>query len=711
MKKLLTILLVVASIATFGQSQGYKGLYFYGTQYMRAPYYFIGTTSITDTAASISYVRSMTANSANWNTAYSWGDHAGLYKGKADSIALSGFFTNNAMIGGINSDSIQINRAVPFSGGGDRRYIALRVTPSLSGSPISRCVGIFSNPVAGIINYSAIFMGGNVGVKTESPVYDLDVVGSVNFTHLYQNGELRDTANTSHAGFLTPFQYNKLQNSTSKWTLSGSDIYRLSKVGIGTITPREKLELFSETPDSVGMLLATSTDDWGYKIGVDYNGNLRFSPFYNSLKSPTLVCDLIGNVGIGRMPSYKLDVNGSINGTSYYLNGVRKDNQWHDSTTIGISNGLTRTGKQVLNLCLSSSSTTGALSNTDWSTFNGKIGGSLTSGYLPYATGANTLTNSPIQTDGTYTGIGGASNSSYMLKVTGSINSTSSISATGSITSSSYFGSATGGFTNSSGSNTTVSLYPCSTTNSLIRFGVGNNNSVFTTEWARFTGAFLGIGTTSPYNMLHINDGANATYVQVTNTATGSTATDGSKFGIETDGDLAIIQQENDSIKLFTNSTLAASINGAGYLSYKGTFANMYIADNTTPVTIPAGTSWTKVTGAQQGEYSNMTCSVANSKITTVKAGRYEITLSMTSKTNTANTSLETCVYIGGSRNAKLSTNRELINADKYIPASVTSIVSIPASTDIEVYTRHDKGSSIDLTVYTGNISVEYIGE
>jgi hypothetical protein len=57
------------------------------------------------------------------------------------------------------------------------------------------------------------------------------------------------------------------------------------------------------------------------------------------------------------------------------------------------ANGLSLAGT-VLSLGLASSSTTGALSGTDWDTFNGKIGGSLTSGRIAIAAGSNTLTDS-----------------------------------------------------------------------------------------------------------------------------------------------------------------------------------------------------------------------------------------------------------------------------------------------------------------------------
>jgi nitrogen fixation protein/predicted heme/steroid binding protein len=62
----------------------------------------------------------------------------------------------------------------------------------------------------------------------------------------------------------------------------------------------------------------------------------------------------------------------TINGTAYDLSA---DRSWtipvHDAVTIGTANGLSLAG-QVLSLALSSSSTNGALSSTDWSTFNAK---------------------------------------------------------------------------------------------------------------------------------------------------------------------------------------------------------------------------------------------------------------------------------------------------------------------------------------------------
>ena len=61
----------------------------------------------------------------------------------------------------------------------------------------------------------------------------------------------------------------------------------------------------------------------------------------------------------------------------------------HEPVTIGTpSNGLSITAGQVLSLGLASSGVTGALSGTDWNTFNGKL--NLTSPITGYTPGANT---------------------------------------------------------------------------------------------------------------------------------------------------------------------------------------------------------------------------------------------------------------------------------------------------------------------------------
>lgn len=77
---------------------------------------------------------------------------------------------------------------------------------------------------------------------------------------------------------------------------------------------------------------------------------------------------------------------------------------------------------------------------------------------------------------------------------------------------------------------------------------------------------FVGIGNsfTAPQSQLHLNDGPNATYYQVTNTATNvaqftPATTEGLKLGIAANGAAEIRQQETNHIQFFTGNNHAPS--------------------------------------------------------------------------------------------------------------------------------------------------------
>jgi hypothetical protein len=101
--------------------------------------------------------------------------------------------------------------------------------------------------------------------------------------------------------------------------------------------------------------------------------------------------------------------------TLYTQNGYVGEVHTTFTTGIGAINGLTApaqylvtgtsgtdfninssTATHTFNLPTASATNRGALSTTDWSTFNNKIGGSLVSGYLTKATGTNTIDTSQI---------------------------------------------------------------------------------------------------------------------------------------------------------------------------------------------------------------------------------------------------------------------------------------------------------------------------
>jgi hypothetical protein len=96
----------------------------------------------------------------------------------------------------------------------------------------------------------------------------------------------------------------------------------------------------------------------------------------------------------------------------------------HNAVTLGTANGLSLSTQQ-LSLGLASSSTTGALSSTDWNTFNNKqnaltnpITGTGTINYIPKFSGSTTLTNSLLSEGSNFVNIGeNGSASEYSLQI------------------------------------------------------------------------------------------------------------------------------------------------------------------------------------------------------------------------------------------------------------------------------------------------------
>ena len=75
----------------------------------------------------------------------------------------------------------------------------------------------------------------------------------------------------------------------------------------------------------------------------------------------------------------------------------------------------------------------------------------------------------------------------------------------------------------------------------------------------------VGIGTTSPKRLLHINGGSESVKLQITNSTTGSSSDgDGFQIGIATNGTANIEQRENAGLNITTNNTTRMTIDASG---------------------------------------------------------------------------------------------------------------------------------------------------
>jgi hypothetical protein len=116
------------------------------------------------------------------------------------------------------------------------------------------------------------------------------------------------------------------------------------------------------------------------------------------------------------------------------INGLITPSQYLSTTTTGTDFTISSTtNTHYFNLPVASSTVTGKLSSTDWTTFNNKqnaltnpITGTGTANYLPKFTGSTALGNSLVYDDGTFVGIGTASPSAK-LQTAGSLTASGAI--------------------------------------------------------------------------------------------------------------------------------------------------------------------------------------------------------------------------------------------------------------------------------------------
>jgi len=193
--------------------------------------------------------------------------------------------------------------------------------------------------------FAATFMGGNVGVGTTSPAYNLDVLGGLRATTgLNTNNDLV----FSFGSGTTWIQGSSATNALRLFTNGGERLRvdTIGNVGIGTASPSSKLDVnygaqvddttIAQFGNSISsrILLKEETASYGPKVifnsgnpGVIQAGAWTGSGAHLALMTngpnERMRIDTIGNVGIGTTsPSQKLDVNGNISTNSAILVGT-----------------------------------------------------------------------------------------------------------------------------------------------------------------------------------------------------------------------------------------------------------------------------------------------------------------------------------------------------------------------------------------------------
>ena len=200
--------------------------------------------------------------------------------------------------------------------------------------------------------------------------------------------------------------------------------------------------------------------------------------------------------------------NGALSSTDWSTFNAKQNALTFGNLTESTSSVLTITGGTgsvigsgtTIQVKQASSTQSGFLSSTDWTTFNSKqaaltnpVTGTGTTNYLPKFTGASTIGNSIVQDDGTYVGIGGTGSGTYgKLSVFGGIS-----------------------IKDDNNAKLEIGRYSSGAANSYIKIGTNSaslriTNAADSADLVTFANSGnVGIGTSSPNDKLVVQSSAN----------------------------------------------------------------------------------------------------------------------------------------------------------------------------------------------------------
>ena len=200
--------------------------------------------------------------------------------------------------------------------------------------------------------------------------------------------------------------------------------------------------------------------------------------------------------------------NGALSSTDWSTFNAKQSALTFGNLTESTSSVLTITGGTgsvigsgtTIQVKQASSTQSGFLSSTDWTTFNSKqaaltnpVTGTGTTNYLPKFTGASTIGNSIVQDDGTYVGIGGTGSGTYgKLSVFGGIS-----------------------IKDDNNAKLEIGRYSSGAANSYIKIGTNSaslriTNAADSADLVTFANSGnVGIGTSSPNDKLVVQSSAN----------------------------------------------------------------------------------------------------------------------------------------------------------------------------------------------------------
>lgn len=435
----------------------------------------------------------------------------------------------------------------------------------------------------GVNGIFAITAGRKIGINNTNPQFDLDVTGNINLTSVLTNSNTAASTSSTTGSIRTPGgiyvgadSVFATQITIGSSVLTSTNAGYLTSITPGTAAASKALVIDSSKNISGLGVIASSFENntstqvsyqtWTNSLGTPIIVNLAISnaaPVFGTASNHRMRfitngtvqmwMQTSGNVSIGvDSDTYKLNVNGSFNATSYYSSGTLVS----FSSIAGVTDGTASASKAVI--LDASTNITGINSiGTTTLVLGGNSLGATQSGYITGVTAGTATAGKALIVDGSVNIAGINSLSTTSLTVNGT-DVSAAITASGYVTGiTPGTGSASKALVLDSSSNITTGVNSFATTTLVL-----GGNSLGATESAYLTSITAGTAAASKAlivdgsrNIVNINA---LTATQLTGTLQTAAQTNITSVGTLTG--LTVSTSSNDGISLRKTDALTTSI-------------------------------------------------------------------------------------------------------------------------------------------------------
>lgn len=141
-------------------------------------------------------------------------------------------------------------------------------------------------------------------------------------------------------------------------------------------------------------------------------------------------------------------------------------------------------------------------------------------------------------------------------------------------------------------------------------------------------------------------------------------------------------------------------------------YAEIFIAANVTAISVPAGSTYTKMltTGATVNKYFNCTPNVSNDNLTITKPGKYIVNCTFSSQLATTDVIWDTAVFINNIEATNLHMRRRFSTSGYTFNVCISGIANFAAGDVMDIRSKHNNASAVSITTEYANIGIHYLG-